>query len=103
MKSMAVQLDALEIVFTAPLWPRREDLTPAGMALHDAIVRWAKPYVVARAMGRYWLATRLLARSAPLLHALMDDRAAIGTDARRLMLAVWLHYARAVADFSKLQ
>lgn len=96
------KLAALEIILTCPLWPHRHELTESGMALHDVMVEGGKAYALLVAKADFTGALTILGQWGGIANALMDDPAAIDTDGRNKMIAVWKHYADAVGiDFTK--
>lgn len=106
---MVRKMDALTIIFTSPQWPARSKLTDAGKALWDKLSEgehgsYLKQYCLDIVDCNFTAAIEKATAWTPLLNAFMDDPAAIGTEERVMMLAVYKHYVDAIGvDFTKLQ
>ena len=101
--TLGESLDALEIVLTAPLWPRRDDLSDSGAALHDAIVVAAKPFARAVACGRFDEAMGIAAGWSQPVNRFLDETRVVGHEASERLVRVYTHYVGQIADFSKIQ
>lgn len=94
---------ALEIIFAAPLWPKREDLSESGQALFDALVRDGKPFALHVADGEFSEALRVAGEWSPLVNWFMDSTRIKGDEAAERMLQVYRYYCDQIADFSKVE
>lgn len=97
---IATKIDALRIIFGAPLWPRRTDLSETGRELHDAIVRDAKVFALAVVIGDFGSALRISAGWSSAVNHFMDDTRIKGHGPSEKLLSVYLYYCNQVADFS---
>lgn len=95
-------LDALGIIFGAPPWPRREDLSETGQALYDKIVDTAKTVARAISESRFDDALAVLATWTPLLNAFLDRTRVVGHDPSERLVRVYRYYLNQVADFSQI-
>lgn len=99
---MAEKMNALTIIIGAPLWPREELLSKSGKALHDAIVRDAKPYALhvvreelaeAFALAASWPANEFMENTQ------INDPDAMVRLANHRMLRVYKHYMDATGIY----
>ncbi len=94
---------ALEIILLSPLWPKRNDLSPAGQALFDRIITDAKPYALAVTSGRFDEALALASGWTSLVNVLIDGERIERNEPAQRMLAVYRHYADALVDWRMIE
>ncbi|WP_422923203.1 hypothetical protein [Singulisphaera sp. PoT] len=103
-----IKLAALEIIISAPLWPRRDDLQESGCRLHDAILEKAKSYALAIAEEQWRTAYAIAGSWSALANEFLDSTKINADDpsereANNRILAVFKHYLDAAdVELSKL-
>lgn len=97
--AMASTLGALEIIISAPPWPRRGDLSESGQALHDKIVDTAKPFSRAIAEERFDAALQIAATWTEVLNAFLDQTRVVGHEPSERLIRVYRYYMDQIADF----
>jgi glycyl-tRNA synthetase beta subunit len=99
---MNSKIAALEIIFLAPLWPKREMLSESGMVLHDAIVETAKPYAMALVSEKYEDAFAIASKWTKPLNDFIDNTHIGQDENNHRMLRVYDYYVSQIADFSRI-
>jgi hypothetical protein len=87
---ISTKLRALEIIFTCPLWAKREDLT--NFAVYDAMLANTKDYALAIADERYEDALTIASTWTAPLNEFLDNVMVNGDEAAQKMVAVYNHY-----------
>jgi hypothetical protein len=101
---IARKIAALEIILTAPLWPKREHLPDAGQALFDMIVADAKSYAGAISDNDFTAALVILNKWAGAFNAFIDTTLIAGNEPCERMVLVFRHYADSFgADFNAIK
>ena len=102
-KAAYATMGALAIILGAPLWPRRNVLSPEGVALHDAIVDRAKEYAKMIVAEEDEGAFAILCEWATLANRMLDATKVVGRAEEIKLLAVFTYYADASGvDWSKI-
>jgi len=96
LEAMAEKTGALEIIFSAPVWPRLDELEEHGRKLHSKIYNDAKPYSLNIARGEWRLAFDILGGWTPLVNKLINNVKINEHPPSEKMLQVYLHYADAL-------
>lgn len=101
--AMSAKVDALEIIFRAPRWPRRDGLGPFGAVLYDALVRDAKPYALAVVESRFDDALVRAAVWGRLCNQFIDANRIDGHKGRQRLLGVMVYYLDLICDWRAIQ
>lgn len=101
------KLAALDLIWGVPAWPKRDLLSPAGMALFDAICDGAKALALDVVDGEFGKALVVASAWGRLANAfvdttLIDDEREDVREANHRMLRVFSYYAGSVADLGKV-
>lgn len=97
------KLGALALLLGAPLWPKREDLSPSGKVLFAAMVGDGKEFCLAVAAGRFSDALGVLSRWSAAVDGFLDETRISGDEAAGRLLAVFLYFCHQVALFGKIE
>jgi hypothetical protein len=97
LKALTRKIDALAIILSAPLWPKRENLSEAGKLLFDRMLADAKPFSLHVADIEFADALAIAAGWTPLLTEFIETAHINSPDTltritNRRMLAVYRHY-----------
>lgn len=102
-RELSRKIDALGIIFAAPLWPKWEELGEAGKELFDRLVEDAKPYALAIVDGAFPIAHGIAATWSLHLNNFLDNERIEDSPHRARMVAVYKYYCDQSADFSKIK